>query len=68
MISLTKDQTAIVFLDSIEKLEYKHKKAILELYKKPSDIFTDNRPIDRLFGNKKQKQFPKKKPENLPYL
>lgn len=60
MISLTKDQTAVVFLDSIEKLEYKHKKAILELYKNPSDIFIDNRPIEKYFSNIGKEQTAKK--------
>ncbi|MBQ7373961.1 MAG: DNA-processing protein DprA [Clostridia bacterium] len=38
---LNEDERAIIFLDSFENIEYKHKKAIIDLYKKPSLIRKD---------------------------
>ena len=43
---LSRDEKAIIFLDGIEYIEYKHKKAILDLFLSPSQIFDDNRLID----------------------
>ncbi|MBQ8726770.1 MAG: DNA-protecting protein DprA [Clostridia bacterium] len=43
---LSRDEKAIIFLDGMEYIEYKHKKAIIELFSRPSQIFDDNRLID----------------------
>ncbi|MBE5742563.1 MAG: DNA-processing protein DprA [Clostridiales bacterium] len=50
MRSLSNSEKAIIFLDGIEKLEYKHKKFILDSYNSPEDIFADNRLIDEYFN------------------
>ena len=46
---LSRDEKAIIFLDGFEYIEYKHKKAILDICKSPSQIFDDNRLIDDYF-------------------
>lgn len=42
MFSYDKDELAVILLDSYDGFEYKHKRAIIELYSKPSDLFQDN--------------------------
>ena len=39
MRQLTREEKALVFLDSFENLEYKHKKALLDLSKSPCELF-----------------------------
>ena len=50
MRKITDDEKAIIFLDGIEKLEYKYKKALFDLYSSPSEIFSDKRLIDLYFS------------------
>ena len=38
---LNEDERVLIFLDSFENIEYKHKKALLELYKCPSNMLKD---------------------------
>ena len=38
-MNYTKDELAVMVLDSYDGLEYKHKKALLEKFNRPSDIF-----------------------------
>ena len=47
MRNLTLAERVLVFLDSLEHIEYKHKKSIIELYGDITQIFTDNQPIER---------------------
>ena len=46
---LSVDEKAIIFLDSFEYIEYKHKKAIFELCSSPKQIFEDERVITNYF-------------------
>ena len=39
MRELTRDERALIFLDSFENVEYKHKKALLDLAKSPCGLF-----------------------------
>ena len=49
MRKITQSEMAIVFLDSFEKLEYKHKRGILDGYERAEALFADNRPISGYF-------------------
>lgn len=59
MSNYTKDELAIILLDSYDGFEYKHKRAILDGYLKPSDLFTNpskaidyvNREVDSRAAN-----------------
>ncbi len=53
---LTDDERAVVFLDSFERLEYKHKAKLLFSLKKPSEIFTDKGLIERFFKAIKEEE------------
>ena len=46
---LSADEKVVAFLDGIEKLEYKHKYALLSSCSRPSELFADNRLIERYF-------------------
>ena len=48
-MTLSEDERAVVFLDSLSKLEYIHKSGLLESLPSPSHIFKDNRLIERYF-------------------
>ena len=49
MLNYDRDELAIILLDSYDGFEYKHKRAILQLYSKPEDIFLNpSRAIDYL--------------------
>lgn len=50
MRDLTRDEIAIVFLDGLENLEYKHKKNLISLGGYPSAIFEDNGLIGAYFN------------------
>ena len=50
MRDLTRDEIAIVFLDGLENLEYKHKKTLISLGGSPSAIFEDNGLIEAYFN------------------
>ena len=43
MKNYTKDELALILLDSYEGLEYKHKSAVISLYKNVGDLFEDPR-------------------------
>lgn len=45
MKEYTKDELAVIVLDSYEGLEYRHKRTILEQYERPSMIFTNPEPL-----------------------
>ena len=51
MRQLTREENAIVFLDSFESLEYKHKKALLDLAKSPCDLFRNTDIINSYFNS-----------------
>ena len=57
MRTLTRDENALVFLDSFENLEYKHKKALLDLAKSPSAIFKSPSLITEYFQSVERPQF-----------
>ena len=50
MRELTRDERALVFLDSFENLEYKHKKALLDLAKGPCHLFANKELIAGYFN------------------
>ena len=49
MRQLTRDENALVFLESFESLEYKHKKALLDLAKTPCELFKNTQIINAYF-------------------
>lgn len=49
MRELTRDEKALVFLDSFECIEYKHKKALLDLAGSPCEIFKSTQLISSYF-------------------
>ena len=49
MRQLTREENALVFLDSFDSLEYKHKKALLDLAKSPYDLFAKTQIINAYF-------------------
>ena len=51
MRQLTRDENALIFLDSFESLEYKHKKALLDLAKTPCDLFRNTDIINGYFSS-----------------
>lgn len=50
----TNDELAVILLDSFQNFEYKHKSAILSLFKKPSELFSNvekaNKYISEIVG------------------
>ena len=46
---LSADEKAIIFLDSFEYIEYKHKRAIFDLCSSPKVIFEDKSVIEKYF-------------------
>lgn len=56
---LNEDEKALIFLDSFENIEYKHKKALIELYKKPSLIRKDGTIISKYFQSVQKPQIEK---------
>ena len=51
MRQLTREENALVFLDSFESLEYKHKKALLDLAKSPCELFRNTDIINGYFSS-----------------
>ena len=51
MRQLTREENAIIFLDSFESLEYKHKKALLELVNSPCELFANAEIINGYFSS-----------------
>ena len=51
MRQLTREENALVFLDSFEGLEYKHKKALLDLAKTPCELFRNTDIINGYFSS-----------------
>ena len=51
MRQLTREENALVFLDSFESLEYKHKKALLDLAKSPCELFKNTDVINGYFSS-----------------
>ena len=51
MRQLTREENALVFLDSFEGLEYKHKKALLDLAKSPCELFRNTDIINGYFSS-----------------
>ena len=49
MRELSREENALVFLDSFESLEYKHKKALLDLAKSPCELFRNTQTINNYF-------------------
>ena len=49
MRELTRDERALIFLDSFENVEYKHKKALLDLAKSPCGLFENKYIITKYF-------------------
>ncbi len=55
MRELTKDENALIFLDSFEEIEYKRKYEVLSLVESPKDIFKSQK-ADEYFSKTPQKE------------
>ncbi len=51
MRELTREEKALIFLDSFENLEYKHKKALLDLAESPCELFKNTDILSSYFNS-----------------